>query len=184
MAQHSKDRFELFKSKFQEAIDRWQGTLFISMFLYGFKRRAYFYVQELPGDAKKEFIAMSSIDETIKKQIDIPLLLKVEYAEDESGESNLDYIKPGKEELQYILTRSLSFNRPDYSIFFVLGMIRSSRNGDMIDNGQFIDLMQNLSSDFITKYGSEITDFNNFFDETDCKIDIDNKTGKIQLRIA
>lgn len=183
MAQDFKARYERFKTRFAEAIDRWHGTLLISMFLYGFKRRAYFYVEDLPEDTK-EFIAMSSINATVRKQIDIPLLLKVEYAEDESGTSNLDYIKPGKEELEYILTRSLSCNRPDYSIFFVLGMIRSSLNGEMIDNGQFIDLLQNLPSDFIAKYGSEIIDFNNFFDETDCKIDIDKKTGKIQLRIV
>lgn len=181
--QDSKTRFEYFKNRFTEAIHRWQGTLLISMFLYGLKKRGYFYIRNFP-EYNQEFIEMPAVNESVRKQIDTSLLLKVENADDEVGNSDLDYIKPGKEELGYILKRALLFNRPDYSIFLVLGMIRGSRNGGVIDNTHFIDLLQNLPSDFIAKYGSEIIDFNNFFDETDCKIAIDKKTGKIQLRIA
>jgi hypothetical protein len=183
MAQDFKTRFESFKNKFKEAIDRWRGTILISMFLYGLKKRGYFYIRDFP-EYTREFVEMLAINESVKKQIDVSILLKVENAEDESGNSDLDYIKPGKEELEYILKRSLAFSRPDYSLFFVLGMIRGSLNGGSIDRFAFIDLLQNLPPEFVVKYGSEIVDFNNFFDETDCKIDIDTKTNKIQLRIA
>jgi hypothetical protein len=177
MVQNSKQKFITFKNKFIDFLKRNESIL-TSMFLYGLLKKGYFYIRDLP-EFTKEFVDLRPIQDSIKKQIDTSQLLKVENGEDENGNSDLDNISPGKLELEYILKRALRFARPEYCMFFIVGLIRGSFNARLINKDEFLELLQILPPQFILSYGEELTKISNHFDETNCEIQLSNDRKKL-----
>ena len=143
-------------------------------FLFGLVLRSSYHIKdhlELTG----EYVQMSHslFSEKDKEEV-LPILLITQNGEDDHGNSEIDYLDPGKSEFSYILKRALEFNRPDFCIFFILGLIKGSLNEKVISESDYMDLFETLPKNFVQHYREELIEKNNYFDEISFKMKIEN----------
>ena len=167
--------------KFKQKILKFKSEEFSELklgFAFGLIMRAYYLIKEHPELTKDKVELSHSLftNEDVEKLL--PQILVTQNAEDKDHNSNLDYVLPGMAEHEYILQRALEFKRPDYCLFFVIGLIRGGLNSKDIDESEFIRLLKILPDDFLKSYGSQIVEMSNYFDETETKLRIENGTIK------
>jgi len=162
---------------FKEKIEEFKSKDFTSIklgFAFGLIMESYYLIEhhpELTGVKTELSHSLFSKDDIKDK---LPLILKTQNAEDDEGQSELDYKTPGIEALRYMLERALEFSRPDYCIFFIIGLIRGSLNANEIDELQFQTLFSFLPSNFLILYGHDIEEMCNYFDDAKVRIEFNN----------
>lgn len=169
------ESFQIFKKKV-EHIRRHALKEISVAFLFGLVLRSSYHIKD-HLELTKEHVQMSHslFSEKDKKEI-LPIILKTQNGEDDDGNSELDYIDPGKLEFKYLLERALKFNRPDFSIFFILGLIKGSLNEKSITESDYKELFAILPKEFVNNYKKELIEVNNYFDEIGFKLNIENGT--------
>ncbi|MEO1055226.1 MAG: hypothetical protein AAFX87_31655 [Bacteroidota bacterium] len=170
------ESFKKFKTKVE--LVRKHSLKEISVaFLFGLVLRSAYHIKD-HLELTREHVQMSHslFSEKDKEQI-LPIILKTQNGEDDQGNSELDYIEPGKLEFEYIMKRALEFNRPDFSIFFILGLMKGSLNEKVVTESDYKELFTMLPNEFVRGYKKELIEVNNYFDEIGFKMNIEN--GKI-----
>ena len=169
-------------SNFKQKILNFKRHEFSSLklgFVFGLVMRAHYLVKdhlELTKD-KVELSHSLFAKEDVEKLL--PQILITQNAEDNFHNSEIDHIEPGIAEHEYILKRAIEFNRPDYCLFFVTGLIRGGLNANAIREVEFVHLLEMLPYDFLKSHGKQIVEMCNYFDETGSKIKMEN--NKIEL---
>lgn len=148
-------------------------------FAFGLMMRSDYLIKdhpELTGDSVNLSHSLFTKDDIDNR---LPLILITQNAEDNDGNSKLDYLKYGLEEHEYILKRAIEFERPDYSLLFVIGLIRGALNSKELKEEEFLHLLELLPHNFLKIYRHQVVEMCNYFDEIETKIKIED--DKIEL---
>ena len=173
---------ELYK-RFKERIISFKSENFSKLklgFAFGLMMRSYYLIKDYPEFTKDKVELSHSLFSKDDVEYLLPQILITQNAEDDTGNSDLDFIEQGVKEHKYILERAIEFNRPDYCMFFVIGLLRGGLNSQSISEREFAKLLKIIPSNFVINYGGQIVDMCNYFDETDTKIKVEN--GEIELK--
>lgn len=143
-------------------------------FAFGLMMRSYYLIKDHPEFTKDKIELSHSLFSKDDVENLLPQILITQNAEDDDGNSDLDYIKPGFKEHKYILERAIEYNRPDYCLFFIIGLVRGGLNSRAINESEFTELVKMVPADLVIHHGDQIVEMCNYFDETKTKIKIEN----------
>lgn len=81
---------------------------------------------------------------------------------------------------EYLIKRAVEFNRPDWSVFYLIGEIQGRLNynskprtqWEIFTKDDFVRCCGYLTHDFLTKYKDDLVYLFNYFDERGFKLDI------------
>lgn len=155
--------FESFINKFNEFRD--SGAEFRkTAFLYGVVVNSRHLLNGEKHLTKLYFDAGHSLfTEDFKEAF--PIILKTWSGEDDSGQSEMDYKEEGMPSLLYMLERAKEMGRPDYCLFFILGLIRGYANSQWINKSEIKELVASFPSHYMQKHYERASEWFNYFDE-------------------
>uniref|UniRef100_UPI00404AEB8C hypothetical protein n=1 Tax=Fulvivirga sp. TaxID=1931237 RepID=UPI00404AEB8C len=154
--------------KFKERVEHFRSHYLkeISVgFLFGLIQRSAYHIKNNPELTKEHVKLSHSLFKDKDKMEMLPLILKTQNGEDNQGNSDLDFTIPGRSEFEYMLRRAVEFNRPNYCVFFILGLMKGSVNERIISESDYRDLLKLIPEVIIDSYKEELIDVNNYFDE-------------------
>lgn len=99
------------------------------------------------------------------KEVLLPTILKTWSGEDDNGQSEMDYKEEGKPSLMYMLERAKEMGRPNYCLFFILGLVRGYANSKWIDESEVKEILGAFPSRFIEENQELARHWFEYFDE-------------------